>query len=64
MELRDILEDNKSLITGTTPENIIKKGVARFKERMIFSIVFTLITLGVVLTIAIYLYFIITRSIK
>jgi len=64
MDIREIIDENKSLITGTTPDNIIKRGVARFRERIIFSIIFTLISLGVVLTVAIYLYIFISRSIK
>jgi hypothetical protein len=64
MDLKEIVRETTGINTRTTPENFIRRKINQFKDRIVFSIIFTIISLGIVLTVAIYLYIVISRAMK
>ena len=64
MDFKEIISETTGINTRTTPENFLQRKIRQFKDRIIFNIIFLFVTFGILLTVGIYLYIVISKAIK
>jgi len=64
MDFKEIIRDSTGTNNEISVENFIQRRIRRFKENIIFNLIFLVVTLGILFTVGIYLFIVITKAIK
>ena len=64
MDLNKIIRDNTGINAESAAETFIQRRIRRFKENIIFNLIFYGITIVVILSVAIYLFVVVAKAIR
>jgi len=64
MDINKIIRDNTGINAESVAETFIQRRIRRFKENIIFNLIFYGITIVVLLSVGVYLFVVIAKAVR